>query len=101
MAGRRLRATEIPTPGPWLVRGEAEPGASPLNLMLGIEPASDERPGGWPYLVRRRQPVEPSGLPASHRGRYKALGRCPAHRRRAGACRTTAGTTRGPGAREP
>ncbi|MFG7489378.1 hypothetical protein [Methylorubrum rhodesianum] len=65
MAGCRLRAAEIPTPGPWLVRGETEPGASPLNLMLGIEPASDELPGGWPYLVRRHQPVEP--------------GRCPLH----------------------
>jgi len=58
-----LRAAEIPTPGPWLVRGEAEPGASPLNLMLGIDPASDELPGGWPYLVRRYQPVEPGSCP--------------------------------------
>lgn len=43
MAGRRLRASDLPTPGPWLVRGEAEPGASPRNLMLGIEAVEPQK----------------------------------------------------------
>jgi hypothetical protein len=65
MVGRRLPASAIPTPGPWLVRGEAELGALPAQAMLGVEPADDDRPGGWPYFVRRAVPVEP--------------GRCPLH----------------------
>lgn len=63
MGGGRLRAADIPTPGPWLVRGEAEPGASPAAVMLGIEPATEDRPGGWPYFIRRDEPVEPSECP--------------------------------------
>lgn len=63
MAGRRLPAAAIPTPGPWLVRGEAEPDLPPTQAMLGIEPAGDDRPGGWPYFVRRDAPVEPGGCP--------------------------------------
>ena len=63
MAGRMLAAGDVPTPGPWLVRGEAELGAPPVDLMLGVEPATDARPGGWPYLVRRDRAVEPGGCP--------------------------------------
>lgn len=61
MAGRRLTAGEVPTPGPWLVRGEAEEGAVAEDQMLGVEPATDDRPGGWPYLIRQDRPVEPGG----------------------------------------
>ncbi|MFY9294832.1 MAG: hypothetical protein WAP03_29735 [Methylorubrum rhodinum] len=46
MAGRRLSAAAIPTPGSWLVRGEADPAAPPHAVILGIEPASEGRPGG-------------------------------------------------------
>ncbi|WP_298957256.1 hypothetical protein [uncultured Methylobacterium sp.] len=63
MAGRRLPAAAVPTPGPWQVRGAAEPGASPAQVMLGVEPAADDRAGGWPYFVRRDVPVEPGGCP--------------------------------------
>lgn len=63
MAGRRLPAAAISTQGSWLVRGEAEPGASPAAVMLGIEPAAEDRPGGWPYFIRRDAPVEPGGCP--------------------------------------
>ncbi|CAA2159885.1 hypothetical protein MBRA_05065 [Methylobacterium brachiatum] len=45
------------------MRGEAEPGASPAAVMLGVEPAAEDRPGGWPYFVRRDAPVEPGGCP--------------------------------------
>ena len=67
MAGRRLAAADIPTPGPWCVRGDAEPGATPADLMLGVAPATDARPGGWPYLVRRDRLVEPGGCPLQSR----------------------------------
>jgi len=59
VAGRKLAAADVPTPGPWLVRGEAGEGASTEDLMLGVEPATDDRPGGWPYLIRRDQAIEP------------------------------------------
>ena len=65
MAGRALKASEVPTPGPWLVRGEAVDGVSATDLMLGAEPATEEQPGGWPYLIRQNRPV--------------ALGDCPLH----------------------
>ena len=61
MAGRRHSAGCVPTPGPWLVRGTAGEDASPLELMLDLAPATDEAPGGWPYLIRCRHPVEPGG----------------------------------------
>lgn len=63
MPGRELPASAIPTAGRWLVRGEAEPGAPPAQAMLGVEPAADDRPGGWPYFIRRDAPVEPGGCP--------------------------------------
>lgn len=63
MAGRRLPASAIPTPGPWLVRGAADPDASPAQIMLGVEPAAEDRLGGWPYFIRRDAPVEPGGCP--------------------------------------
>ena len=63
MAGRRLPTAAIPTPGPWLVRGEADPDSSPAQAMLGIEPAGDDRPGGWPYFIRRDAPVERGDCP--------------------------------------
>lgn len=63
MAGRRLAASAVPTPGSWLVRGEAEPSALPAQTMLGVEPAAEDRPGGWPYFIRRDAPVEPGSSP--------------------------------------
>lgn len=63
MAGRKLNGANGPTPGPWLVRGEAGAGASAIDAMLGVEPATEDRPGGWPYLIRQDRPVEPGGCP--------------------------------------
>ena len=65
MAGRRPAARGVPTPGPWLVRGEAGGDASAVDLMLGVEPATEDSLGGWPYLIRQNRPV--------------ALGECPLH----------------------
>ena len=65
MAGRPLRAGEVPTPGPWLVRGEVGSDASAADKMLGVEPATDDQPGGWPLIIRQSRPV--------------ALGDCPLH----------------------
>lgn len=61
MARPTIPAGRVPTPGPWLVRGEAEPGAPPETATLGIEPATDEQPGGWPYLIRQDRPLTPGG----------------------------------------
>ncbi len=65
MAGRTLKASEVPTPGPWLVRGEAGEQASASDIMLGVEAATEEQTGGWPYLIRQNRIV--------------ALGDCPLH----------------------
>lgn len=65
MAAPKLRAGDIPTAGPWLVRGEASGAASAADVMLGVEPATENQPGGWPYLIRQNRPV--------------ALGNCPLH----------------------
>lgn len=61
MAGRKLAAADIPTPGPWLVRGQADEGAPPIQTMLGVEPATANGPGGWPYLIRPDRPLKPGG----------------------------------------
>lgn len=61
MAGRAMTAGHLPTPGPWLVRGEAGEGAAPADLMLGVEPATEDRPGGWPYFIRQDRAVEVGG----------------------------------------
>ncbi|TNC08786.1 hypothetical protein FF100_28560 [Methylobacterium terricola] len=45
------------------MRGTAGPGASPAQIMLGVEPAAEDRLGGWPYFIRRDAPVEPGGCP--------------------------------------
>lgn len=45
------------------MRGEAEPGVASAVTMLGVEPATGDCSGGWPYLVRRDAPVEPSECP--------------------------------------
>ncbi len=63
MAGRKLKAADVPTPGPWLVRGEAGDAASPADAVLGIEPATEDGAGGWPYFIRQDRPVEPGGCP--------------------------------------
>ena len=63
MAQPHLPAGRMPTPGPWLVRGEAEAGASPAEAILGVAPATDTEPGGWPYFIRGDAPVEPGGCP--------------------------------------
>ena len=65
MVAPRLRAADIPTPGPWLVRGDPGEGASAAEVMLGVEPATEDGAGGWPYLIRQNRPV--------------ALGDCPLH----------------------
>lgn len=61
MAGRAMTGGDLPTPGPWLVRGDAEEGAHPAEAMLGVEPATEGRPGGWPYLIRQDRAVEVGG----------------------------------------
>lgn len=33
----------------------------PELLQLGVEPASGDQPGGWPYLIRQDRPVPPGG----------------------------------------
>ena len=63
MARPTLPASRVPTPGPWLVRGEAESGAPPEIAMLGVEPASDDRPGGWPLLIRQDRAFAPGDCP--------------------------------------
>ena len=65
MAAPKLRAADVPTPGPWLVRGEAGEGAPARDTMLGVEPATENGAGGWPYLIRQ--------------DREFALGDCPLH----------------------
>ena len=63
MARHHLPAVRVPTPGPWLVRGEAEADASSAEVILGVAPATDTEPGGWPYFIRRDATVEPGGCP--------------------------------------
>ena len=53
MAAPKLRAADLPTPGPWLVRGEASEEAPARDAMFGIEPATEDGAGGWPYLIRQ------------------------------------------------
>lgn len=45
------------------MQGEVESEASLAQIMLGGEPAGDDRPGGWPYLIRREAPIELGGCP--------------------------------------
>lgn len=45
------------------MRGAAEPSAPPAQAMLGVEPAAEDRPGGWPYFIRRDAPFEPGCCP--------------------------------------
>ena len=59
MARPRLPPARVPTPGPWLVRVEAEASATPEAAMGGVEPTSEDRPGGFPYLIRQDRPLEP------------------------------------------
>lgn len=61
MGGRKLNGADVPTLGPWLVRGEAGAGASPETVMLGVVPTSEGQPGGWPYLIRQDRPPTPGG----------------------------------------
>ncbi|MBB2962537.1 hypothetical protein FHU13_002932 [Methylobacterium sp. R2-1] len=65
MGGRKLSSARVPTPGPWVVRGEAEAGAdAPAKVrMLGFEPANEDRPGGFAYLVRQYWPFAPGEYP--------------------------------------
>ena len=65
MAAPRPPAAAIPTPGPWLIRGEAGTDAPAADVMLGVEPATEDGAGGWPYLIRQ--------------DRLVALGDCPLH----------------------
>lgn len=62
--GRKLpAAADIPTSGPWLVHGEAAAGASPEVRMLGVMPASEDRSGGFPYLIRQDRPLAAGDCP--------------------------------------
>ena len=63
MIGHHLPAGRVPTPGPWLVRGDADASASPAETMLGVAPATDTGPGGWPYFIHRDVPAEPGNCP--------------------------------------
>lgn len=63
MAGRKLNGADVPTSGPWLVRGEAGPGALPRDAMLGVEPAREDGSGGWPYLLRQHRTFAPGDCP--------------------------------------
>nr|WP_137829494.1 hypothetical protein [Methylobacterium sp. L1A1] len=63
MGGRKLSAAQVPTPGPWLVRGEAEADAPAELRMLGVEPAGEDRPGGFPYLIRQDLKFAPGDCP--------------------------------------
>ena len=65
MAARKLNAADVPTSGPWLVRGEAGEAASAADAVLGVEPATEDGAGGWPFIIRQNRPV--------------ALGDCPLH----------------------
>lgn len=67
MAAPTLRAANLPTPGPWLVRGEADDGASARDAMLGIEPATEEGSGGWTYLVSRIESSRSATVPCTLR----------------------------------
>lgn len=55
------KAASLPTPGPWIVRGEADEGAPANLVMRGVEPATEDQPGGWPYLLRQDRPLEIGG----------------------------------------
>ena len=63
MAGSKLNGADAPTPGPWLVRGEAGPDAPAEVAMVGVEPAAVARSGGWPYFIRPDRPFEPGSCP--------------------------------------
>ncbi|MBB2963519.1 hypothetical protein [Methylobacterium sp. R2-1] len=63
MGGRQLTAAQMPTPGPWLVRREAEADAPAKVRLLGIEPAAKDRPGSFPYLVRQDRPFTSGECP--------------------------------------
>lgn len=63
MAGRKLTAAQVPTPGPWMVRGEADADAPAELRMLGVEPATEDRPGGFPCLIRQDRPFAPGDRP--------------------------------------
>jgi hypothetical protein len=59
MGRRKLNGADVPTPGPWCVCGEAGYGASPEVAALGVAPATEGQPGGWPYLIRQDRPLTP------------------------------------------
>lgn len=61
MGGLKLPAAAVPTPGPWLVRGQADEDAPALETTLGVEPATEDQPGGWPYLIRQDRALPPGG----------------------------------------
>ena len=63
MVGRLITAGHLPTPGPCLVRGDAREGAVPADAMLGVNPATEDRPGGWPYLIGQMTRLAPGGCP--------------------------------------
>lgn len=63
MAGPKLNGADVPTPGPWLVRGEADEGAPARDTMLGVEPATEQGAGGWPYFIRQERAFAPGDCP--------------------------------------
>lgn len=59
MVGERKRSAEAePTPGLWLVGRAAYEGASQVDFMLGMEPASADGSTGRSYLICRPHRAE-------------------------------------------
>lgn len=63
MAAPKLRAVDVPTLGPWLVRGEAGGGGLAANLLSGVTPGIEGQQPGWPYFIRQSRPTIPGACP--------------------------------------
>lgn len=61
MAGRRLHPADIPTPGPWRVRGAAKPETPSATAIREFEVTTKEGPGGGPYIIRRARSADEVG----------------------------------------
>ncbi len=57
-----IPASRVPSPRPWLVRGEAEAVGPPETVTLGVEFAKDDRSGGFPFLFWEDWALAPGGL---------------------------------------
>lgn len=61
MAGRRLDPADIPTPGPWRVRGAAEAAVSGETAGLEIKAATRAGPSGGHALIRQARSADEAG----------------------------------------